>query len=186
MFEITSLKNSPGFVYSKWQDGRPMVTGMTKNTELVYNIEPRVTKYLPESDKCQKESYYECLTSRLDAGVFNECSGQCIPNTFSNLNKTYRKPFCANNADNEYCALEIINRMQEKENESECKKSCFQLEYHGEIGLYRQYPDISENWDRYFFTYYLLNKDFISMVEEEYLIYDAMSMVGSVGGTLGI
>ena len=157
---------------------------MRKNTKLQYNIQPKITKYLQESDKCQKESYYECLASQLDANNFKECSEQCIPNTFSNLNKTYRKPFCQNDIENEYCGLTIISNIQE--NGSECKKSCFKLEYNGEVAIYEKDPELNENWDEYYFVYYLVNQDFVSEVHEEYLIYDAIAMIGSVGGTLGI
>ena len=160
---------------------------MRKNTKLQYNIQPKITKYLQESDKCQKESYYECLASQLDENVLTECSEQCIPNAFSNLNKTYKKPFCQNDTENEYCALGIISNMQEQENGPECKKSCFKLEYHGEVVLYEKHPEMNdENWDEYHFMYYLVNQDFVSLVNEEYLIYDAIAMIGSVGGTLGI
>ena len=190
-FYLTSPKNSPGFIYTKWKDGKPLVTAMKKNSWLQYSIHPQITKYLKESDKCQKESYYECVASQLDANIFNECSEKCIPNAFSNLNKTYRKPFCQNDIENEHCALRIISNMQEQENGSECKKSCFNLKYHGQVVIYEKDQEIQEwgnlqNWDEYYFKYYLANQDFVSEVNEEYLIYDAIAMIGSVGGTLGI
>ena len=42
-----------------------------------------------------------------------------------------------------------------------------------------------ENWDIYWFTLTLTNDDFLCKVFEEYLIYDSIGMIGSVGGTLG-
>ena len=75
--------------------------------------------------------------------------------------------------------------MQKQEAGSECKKSCFNLEYSGEVMFYRQDPPKYENWDIYEFRYTLINEDFVSNVYEEYLIYDAIAMIGSVGGTLG-
>ena len=142
-------------------------------------------KYLQETDNCQQESYYECLASHLDGAIeFNDnCSKKCIPNAFSNLKKTYRKPFCQNDTENEYCALKI---MQEQETRSKCKKSCFNLEYFGEVGFNLAIPSENETSSTYRFNYALTNQDFAAKVYEEYLIYDAITMIGSVGGTLGI
>jgi len=187
ILEITSPQNSPGFVYIKWKDGEPLIHFMSKNTVMWFDIQPQITKYLEESHKCQRESYYECLASQLDENVSTECSEQCIPNAFSNLNKTYSKPFCQNDKENEFCALKIIkNMMQEQEEGSECKKSCFNLEYLGQSKYYRQDPPKDKNWDVYEFALTLVNEDFVSNEYEEYLIYDTIEMIGSVGGTLGI
>ena len=93
---------------------------------------------------------------------------------------------CKNDTKNEYCALEIINKMmQEEDAGSKCKKSCFNIEYLGEINFYRQDPPKYENWDVYEFGYTIMNEDFLSNEYEEYFIYDAIAMIGSVGGTLG-
>ena len=44
----------------------------------------------------------------------------------------------------------------------------------------------SGNWHMYNLRYKLTNPNFELMVHEEYFIYDAIGMIGSVGGTLGI
>ena len=101
-----------------------------------------MTKYIPQSDKCQQESYYECLASQFDLMEFNDCSEQCIPNAFSNLKKTYKKPFCRNDTENEYCALKTMQGF-------ECKKSCFNLEYFGEVVFNIQIPSENETSNVY-------------------------------------
>ena len=139
-----------------------------------------------ETDNCQDESYYECIASQLDVMEFNECPNKCIPNTFSNLGTNYSTPFCLDDTDNEYCALEIVLKINEEEIASDCKKSCSYLEYFGEFVL--NVPFSSEkgkNWNMYRFKYVLSNQDFESMVYEEYYIYDTVGMIGSVGGTFG-
>ena len=45
--------------------------------------------------------------------------------------------------------------------------------------------DYGKNWNLYHFKYRLTNNDFEAMVYKEYFIYDAIAMIGSVGGTLG-
>ena len=138
-----------------------------------------MTNYIQENDKCQPESYYECLASQFDHMEFNDCSEKCIPNVFSNLKKSYSKPFCKNDTKNEYSALKIMQGL-------ECKKSCFNLEYFGKLAFNMAIPSENETSNFYYFYYELVNQDFAAKVYEEYFIYDAISMIGSVGGTLGI
>ena len=146
-----------------------------------------MTKYLKETDKCQPESYYECLATQLDTVVeCNECSDKCIPNAFSNLGKVYKSPFCQNDTENEKCALRIINQMQEQEIGTECQKACSSLEYFGEVTIIRPCSSGYQSWNLYHFSYFLSNQDFAAKVYAEYLIYDTIGMIGSVGGTLGI
>ena len=69
---------------------------------------------------------------------------------------------------------------------SDCKKSCFHLEYFGEFDLNMpHFSNKGKNWNMYYFAYKLTNQDFESMVYEEYFIYDTVGMIGSVGGTFG-
>ena len=156
---------------------------MKKNTRITYNIQPQKIKYLEETDECQKEPYYECIASQLDVMEFNECSNKCIPNTFSNLGRNYSTPFCQDDTDNEYCALEIVVKINDQEIASDCKKSCSNLEYVGELA--QNMPVKGKKWNQYHLQYRLTNHDFELMVYEEYFIYDTNGLIGSVGGTLG-
>ena len=81
-FFITSKQNSPGLTYWKWNDGKPLMIGMNKNTLVTYNIQPQITNYIKETDKCQQESYYECIASQFDVSKLTECPNKCIPNIF--------------------------------------------------------------------------------------------------------
>ena len=60
------------------------------------------------------------------------------------------------------------------------RKTCDTLEYSGEIRL-RKEP--VEDFKKIRFQY---NLDRIMKVQEEYLIYDEVGMIGSVGGTFGM
>ena len=140
-----------------------------------------------ETDNCQDESYYECIASQLDVMEFNKCPKKCIPNAFSNLGRNYSTPFCSNDTENEYCAMKIVRRINRQEIASDCKSSCSNLEYLGEFGINRPISsniDKIKNWNA-FFKYKLVNQDLNSMVYEEYIIYDTVGMIGSVGGTFG-
>ena len=52
--------------------------------------------------------------------------------------------------------------------------------------MYIKCQSEKENWNIYLLEYKLINLDFAAKVYEEYLIYDEIGMIGSVGGTLGM
>ena len=188
-FYITSQENSPGGSFYDFKDGKPLQVTMDKNNIVGYNIQPQMTKYLRETGECQEEPYYKCIASQLDLIEINECSNKCIPKIFSNLGKNYSTPFCQNDNDNERCIIKKYHEQVIEEHQdftTSCKKSCTNLEYFGEVTL--NMPTSSEksgNWHMYNLRYKLTNPNFELMVHEEYFIYDAIGMIGSVGGTLG-
>ena len=182
VFYVTSQENSPGFFDGTWKDGKPLQFAMTKNTFVTYNMQPQSTKYLQQMGKCQKEAYYKCITSHLDVIEFNKCPQKCIPNVFSNMRINYSTDFCQNDTESQHC---IFNHILKQDFGSKCTKSCFNLEYFGDVVVNVPYKSEIENWDIYWLSLKLTNQDFLCKVYEEYLIYDAIGIIGSVGGTLG-
>ena len=182
-FILSSRKNSLGFFDNAWNDGNPLKITLDKNSCVIYNIQPQITKYLKELGKCEHESYYECFSSQIDGTEFNKCLKKCIPNIFLNMGKNYSTPFCQNDTYDQQCmAKEIL----EKDLGSKCKKSCSTLEYYGEIETSIPYHESKDEiWNIYWIFYRLTNNNFAAKVYEEYFIYDAIGMIGSVGGTLG-
>ena len=183
VFFLTSRENSPGFIDRTWKDGKPLQIAMKKDTVVRYNLQPQMTKYLEQMGKCQKESYHKCIASQLDEIEFIKCTKKCIPNVFSNLGNNYSTSFCENDTASQKC---ILDQMLKKEEDFNCKKSCSNLEYLGEVVLNIPYQSEHENQNIYWLEYKLTNQDFVAKVWEEYLIYDIIGMMGSVGGTLGI
>ena len=181
-FYLTSLENSPGFAFRKWKDGKPLQITINKNNIVGYNVQPQLTKYLKQTGKCQEESYYECMASQFDENEFDKCPNKCIPNVFSNLGKNYSTPFCQNDIFNEKC---IHNYMSQHKGGSNCKRSCSNLEYFGEFEAIVPYKSEKENWNFYQMHYYI-DKAYEMKVYEEYIIIDAIGLIGSVGGTLGL
>ena len=78
----------------------------------------------------------------------------------------------------------------EQEIPSNCKKSCLNLRYYGGISAINPISAASQgkykgyNW--YIFGYILTNNDYTLNSFDEYLIYDGIGLIGSVGGTLGL
>ena len=180
---VTSQENCPGFIHKEWRDGMPLQFLMIKNTKMVYNLQPKMTKYLERLGECQKEVYYECIAAKIDTTAFKKCSNKCMPNVFSNMGKNYNTAFCQNDTSNQQCMFKYMFEHNVGHN---CKKSCSSLEYFGEKVYDSLRLSEKKNWDIYFLDYKLINLDFATKVYEEYLVYDEIGMIGSVGGTLGM
>ena len=103
-----------------------------------------------------------------------------MPNALTNMGKNYTTPFCQNDTHNQLCIVEYIGKLGYM-----CKKSCSHKEYVG--GIYQNNPIASDKKDQDLYSFkYKLYHLASTMVHEEYLIYDGIGMVGSVGGTLGM
>ena len=182
-FFLTSRENSPAYFDRTSIDGKPLKITLDENTSVRYNVQPQITKYLKELGKCQEEPYYDCISSQIDNTEFKECPKKCIPDVFSIMDKNYSTPFCQDDTFNQKC---VAKQMLAKDFGSKCKKSCSKLEYYGEMeGLFQRAVEYG-NWNSYKFIYKLINNNFDANVYEEYLIYDTIGMIGSVGGTLGM
>ena len=153
-----------------------------KNSVAKCNIQAQITNYLKQTDKCQEEAYYKCLASRFDVIEFNECPNTCMPNVFANMGKYYTTPFCQNVTDCPECIT--TGMLIRNDKDERCKKSCSIKEYTGEIYL-RYNQKTSDEKDVYYFKYRLQDVN-STVVYDEYLIYNGIGMVGSVGGTLGM
>ena len=175
---LTSKENSPGFYDWIWKDGKPLTINLNKNAYIQYSIQPQMTKYLESLGKCQEAPYYECIASQID--VLKDCANKCIPKELSIVEKNYSTAFCQDDRNVKYCIFD-----HKQEIKSNCKKSCSHLEYFGEISLNMNNQSDEEDWNIYHFSYVLTNQDFTYIVNEQYLIYDVIGMIGSVGGTVG-
>ena len=102
------------------------------------------------------------------------------------MGKKYKTPFCQNDTDNQRCIFDYLYMyILNQEVGYNCEKSCSIKEYIGETYLNNPYTSDGKDQDKYKFKY-RLNDLATTKVYEEYLVYDAIGMVGSVGGTLGM
>ena len=190
---LTSFDNSLGHIFRKNKDGERLNFQIDGNQFKQFSIKPESYKFLPETSKCHQESYYDCLALELDKFDFNQtsCTTKCIPGMFS-YGKNYSTPFCQNLED-DTCARDIFNNIKYKiENNFtnivnlRCKHACTILQYSGKEVA--KIPVVSEFSfaDVYLGRYQFENVDNKMKVFNQYLIYDSMAMIGSVGGTFGM
>ena len=124
-----------------------------------------------------------------------------MPTIFSKLGINFTTPFCnLSETEAELCMLEIGSSIVKQKISSNCKKSCSNLKYFGAISgsatflptsymgdSFKKIPELVQNKRMYYCLSYVFNNDeFLSNVYVEYLIYDTIGMIGSVGGTLGM
>ena len=172
---ITSEKNSYGVVFSDWKNGKVMKHQINKGVANGIDLKADKYSYLTTNSKCSHESFYECL-SRLTKEYLKELSSQCSIFSLPSL------PVCK------------INKTKEEENifvsflsnaYSQClsniNRLCITSEYSGDENYYAKL----ENKSIFFQFIYRIPSNSTTLYEE-YLVYDEINAIGSIGGTLGM
>ena len=172
---VTSEKNSYGVVANAWMNGKSIKVEIEKETSKSIDLKPEKYNYIA-SNKCSQESFYECFSrsykEKLEMHSMTKCSPISLP----------RLPMCKPNETNheEFVALswKVLKEIQEQR---KCPKLCTTLGYYGKIST-----ALNVTWNATFsFDYGFISSDTLREYKE-YYIYDAVSMISSVGGTLGM
>ena len=177
---IASKQNSYGTANSYWAEGDVMKFDIDKNTYKV-GIQLDIAKeiYLIEKGLCQEESFQNCLGAELAKQDYSSCLKECV--AYSLPNKDL--PICET-TEEMLCSLELIQSIfQEIATKRICKKSCTTFDIFGEVAV------IAINKSEIFHyktIYYTIAPPYLVKVSEEYIIYDIIGMVASIGGTLGL
>ena len=188
-FYLTSFENSLGHIFYKWNDGEQLKYKIGINSRLHIQIQPEKYRYLEQTSKCHDEPFYDCIASALDEFDYQGlCNEKCIPDVFG-FGRNYTSPFCKIQKD-DYCARDTITKkIVYKTFESTCQKACTALQYSGDfmaITSVAPVIGVKINESKHELYYEFSNSESKCKVFEEYLIYDTMGMIGSVGGTLGM
>ena len=110
--------------------------------------------------------------------ISKKCPRKCLPYTSGN----HSNPICKT-GDEENCANKILyDNIKDASFIEKCKKPCIITQY---LETYKWIGNYIYSEDYKFSLLYRLSKN-ETIVFEEYLIYDFISMIGSVGGTLGL
>ena len=181
---ITSKSNSYGLAIDSWVEGNSLdfnLPSSEKPKEVFIDLKPTEYKmYQPTSNCYSDESFYKCRGLRLlQKEQYKNCNRFCIPITYQTLIKLATNnsfEICENPLENA-CMTSEMAKIELQEN---CSKSCTIIEYDGKV----KYQDsMNQNgMGDWYMTFLTSELTFI----EEYLIYDFIGMVGSIGGTLGL
>ena len=170
---FTSAKNSYGVVGNWWLNGKVMKAQVNKGMYKKIDLKQEQYRYMTTAtnNKCSYESYYECMSRLISAnldGSLEKCSLVSLPSL----------PICKIKSD--YVLEEFWSNWDKAEEKCPIKL-CITLEYSGVSGYYKKLNDKNVTVG---FAYKISSN--LVTIYEEYLIYDAISTVGSVGGTLGM
>ena len=157
-------------------------------------LQPEKFKYLDKTHSpkstCGYRSYYECIELELLEHIESKCSKKCFPMHTKNISI----PKCEDGKIKRCAGNVIIENVYSNVGlNSQCKKPCEILQYSEYWKFYMVNYTIPNNnpndqsnlW--FWFWYQFENVDENgTIVSEEYLIYDTINMIGSLGGTLGL
>ena len=181
---FTSEQNAYGIVFSEWMDGEVLEFNIKNNVYTEISLRPERYIYLKAKSKCFDESFYECFGFKFLSNNFNGCQKKCLPYDNFLLNATHEgKQYatCETYEESE-CSIEIAKSVFTNITDTNvCLKSCSILQYSGKVQFNERHDD-EHNVE---FKYRFANPKSVK-VHEEYLIYDGIGLIGSVGGTLGI
>ena len=170
---VTSEKNSYGVVQNDWRDGKIFKTEIIKGMNRFYELKPIRHK----NSKCSHESYYDCM-SRVIAENLKESSSTCSMFSLPSLN------VCKINKTNYETEQfwTIFNNVHDQ-----CSiKMCITLEYNGGELYYGKSSRKNVKFFNFQFLFGYTIPSNSTALYEEYQIYDAITTIGSVGGTLGM
>ena len=179
---ITSEENAYGVVVTHWRDGKYVTTQIDRNMVNYVALKQDKYQYLAANGKCSHETFYECFSQQLALRLGeSKCSPKVsLPSLpICKTKETYEASLKA-----VYDVLPKIESLSAFEN-GVCPKLCSRVDYNGELKIGKRIEDLPYKTNATFVLDYKFKQSSVT-VYKEYVIYDAISMIGSVGGTLGM
>ena len=183
-FFLTSKHNQFGVVFNHWLEGNVFDATMPykKGHYMALNLKKTMYNFLPLTSNCKKETAYECL-AKLVASNFtdNQHSSPkiCIPAIYQTLVKmAFNGPFelCEKGEENYRMMLKLLDIWFTAI--KTCPISCTRTEFVArQSAVQYSYPGLLFYWHF---------ESTNVQVYQEYLIYDEIGMIGSIGGLLGL
>ena len=184
-FYFSSEKNSYGILMNTWMDGDALEVNVDKYV-LTYSLKPEKYIYINTSKSvCSNKSFYQCFSDKVSADNFEHCPTKCstISLPFQNASVI---PVCEKEEDQKCSLRKIIHPIFNRINDKElCPRSCTFLQYSGKI-VHKYEIKNQSTTNVPLSIWYSFKVPESVMVNEQYLIYDAIGMIGAVGGTLGM
>ena len=176
---LTSSDNAYGVVLSEWKNGEELKFTL-HDKESHFKIKAEETLLLNMDSTCTMNPE-ECLNNLFDDIDLTQCPNPCLPITFPNNSKLCNElTKCDNTSDMVCMLIEVYDISSNKLDE--CQKPCAYTEYRGKLYKHTKF----EGNDYGYVTWsYKFAFDEVK-VNEEYLIYDTVGVIGVVGGTLGL
>ena len=170
--QLTSKANSYGLIKSYWPDGEVLTFDFGKFTyQAEVEIVAKKNVFIEDKGQCSNDSFHKTIMLSDD---FETCPRKCLPLLLPDL----ELPLCKDDNETE-C---IVNRIGDITDFS-IKKACQTLEFEGKVTSEMK---LESNMHRSLSFFYHFAQPANTIVSEEYLVYDFIGMVASIGGTLGL
>ena len=178
-FYITSEDNFFGIFYANWIQGEILDYEVQQDSFVGVNIKEEQYIYLEETNDCLRGvDFLKCAEQKLTNTKFDGCPRKCLPYTSPNPNQIL--PICDFQNFNEFdCArLHNFNYVLNNLTSLGCKTDCKITQFVGKI----TYQEVS-NTVAFRYSYPIPE---MVVINEEFLIYDIIGLIGAIGGTMGI
>ena len=162
---------------TKLYDGKYQSYSSKLGFQTIVTYAPEKKKFLEDKEPCRKVPYNDLLFTKISNEI-NRCPTPCRKRIFfgQRLDKIIgHLPFCKTDQE-----LECFKAVAWNAHQSITIKPCTQLQYDAETQSSRSIP---MNQARFIFRF--LSPPRVT-VREEYLIYDFVTMIGAIGGTMGL
>ena len=185
---LTTEKNVHGVYYNgEYFEGQFLIfNDLQFGKEVWIRVQPENYISLDKSQSpkshCEKNvSFYESLDTLLIGEISKNCGSRCLPYTSIN----HSIPICKTE-DELTCAYKIFKDVRVNDAFlQKCTPSCNITQYVKTYEWIGNWNPIESGASHDIWFYYSLSKN-ETIVFEEYLIYDFFSIIGSIGGTLGL
>ena len=136
--------------------------------------------------KCSLLSYYECLVTQiLHENKTGNYYFDCLPESIKSIRSNDLSEIDTCDCSQEKDIWDYLWEIYEVLDDEKCPKLCTTQEYFGKID-YTDEKSVSKTDPNTLILYLRYSRPRTVSLSEEYLIYDSIGMVGSVGGTLGM
>ena len=137
---------------------------------------------MQKTNNCfEVSNYLKCLEEKLTKSDFHGCPIKCFPYSPQNLNDT-TLPMCDIHNSTEFDCASLHSYMYlydlSSEIDEQCKPNCKIIQYSGKKTYQEKSDTIAIRYS------YLAPA--LTIFHKEYLKYDTIGLIGSIGGTLGI
>ena len=167
-------ENSFGVTMNDWLDGEYLYFSKIRGYN-AYKVQPHKVKKFKSKSNCQDQAFYKCFGAKLSKQDYSQCPRKCLAvSTMTSNNSS----LCQTQQEFQ-CAFDIAQTLKEDYSEERCLPSCTQVN----LKLLNKHNEGRKD-HQVTIAYNIPNTKM--KVEEEYLIRDFVSMLGSIGGTLGM
>ena len=177
---ITSDVNSLGIARAYWFEGRLIRKVVSTNIGVSFGLIRNEFNYLEEKSGCSEDqSWYDCYAFMAESLRFEKCSSKCLAHSIRDGNQSLE--YCEPKTEEWKCSNKYLRKLRNSLIiENICPRRCKIIHYDGEMIEYSFNHTNTIAFEVFF------KPPYISIIYDEYLLFDLLGLISSIGGTLGI